>query len=107
MSYNKSNTFILNASILELTNLCDITLDASFITSTTVGFGDYYLEHESITGSDVFGFASLILVAFVLLSSFLNKLADLVKSSSKTPEDEEKGPTFEEILRDTPIFSSK
>ena len=81
--------------------------DVSFISSTTVGFGDYYLEHESITASDVIGFASLILVAFVLLSSFLNKLAELVKSSSETPQGKAKGSTFEEILRDTPIFSSE
>jgi hypothetical protein len=77
----------------------------SFISATTVGFGDYYLEHEAISGPDVVLFASLILVAFALLSSFLNKLVELILSNNKDDdhENDDKGLSFEEILRDTPI----
>lgn len=70
-----------------------------------MGFGDYYLEHEAISGQDVVGFASLILVAFVLLSSFLNKLAEFVQSFRNSSGAENSGPTFEETLNDTPICS--
>lgn len=74
----------------------------SFVSATTVGFGDIFLEHETITWYDVVMFASLILVAFVLLSSFLNKLAELVQSLRTKKEDGD-GPTFEEGLKNTNI----
>ena len=80
----------------------------SFVSATTLGFGDFFLEHEAISGSDVVMFASLILIAFALLSSFLNKLGELIKSlAKKGSEDEDgegcKGVTFEDILKETPI----
>lgn len=79
----------------------------SFVSATTVGFGDFFLEHEAISGSDVVMFASLILIAFALLSSFLNKLAELISSLAKKgaqkDNDGSEVATFEDILRETPI----
>lgn len=83
----------------------------SFITSTTVGFGDYYLEHEAISEGDVVLFASLVLIAFVFLSSFLNKLAEFIQNfggdreGGNGDDETQSAPSFEEILRDTPFWS--
>ena len=51
----------------------------SFISTTTVGLGDYYLEHTSIGFGAVVLFASLFLVGFVLLANFIMNLANLIK----------------------------
>ncbi len=72
------------------------------------GFG---LEHEAISEGDVVVFAPLVLVAFVFLSSFLNKLAEFVqnfgcgKERDEGDDNSQSIPSFEEILRDTPICS--
>jgi len=50
----------------------------SFITTTTVGLGDYYLEHQVLLRRDLVAFSLLILFSFVLLSNFLVKLTDLL-----------------------------
>jgi hypothetical protein len=49
----------------------------SFISTTTVGLGDIYLEPEVIQARDLVTFPLLFLVGFVFLSSFLGKFADM------------------------------
>lgn len=50
----------------------------SFISTTTVGLGDYFLEHSLILPVDLIVFSILFLLGFVLLSNFLVKLSQLV-----------------------------
>ena len=52
----------------------------SFITTTTVGFGDFYLYPEGLFISDLLGFWANFLVGFVFLSSFLTELSQLFSS---------------------------
>lgn len=52
----------------------------AFISTTTVGFGDVYLEPEVIVGGDLLVFPLLLLFGFVYLSAFLGKLADWHKA---------------------------
>lgn len=52
----------------------------SFISITTVGFGDFYLEQEAIALHDVFFFAMIFLIGFVLLASFLTMMKELLQS---------------------------
>mmetsp|Transcript_28603 Transcript_28603/g.36848 ORF Transcript_28603/g.36848 Transcript_28603/m.36848 type:complete len:141 (-) Transcript_28603:60-482(-) len=51
----------------------------AFISITTVGFGDYYLGHEAIAGTDVVAFACLFLVGFVLFANFLTVFSELIR----------------------------
>jgi hypothetical protein len=48
----------------------------SFISTTTVGLGDIFLEPEVIQARDLVTFPLLFLVGFVFLSSFLGKFAE-------------------------------
>jgi hypothetical protein len=48
----------------------------SFISTTTVGLGDIFLEPEVIQARDLVTFPLLFLVGFVLLSSFLGKFSE-------------------------------
>jgi hypothetical protein len=48
----------------------------SFISTTTVGLGDIFLEPEVIQTRDLVTFPLLFLVGFVFLSSFLGKFAE-------------------------------
>eukprot|EP00522_Entomoneis_paludosa_P010230 CAMPEP_0172440536 /NCGR_PEP_ID=MMETSP1065-20121228/1163_1 /TAXON_ID=265537 /ORGANISM="Amphiprora paludosa, Strain CCMP125" /LENGTH=536 /DNA_ID=CAMNT_0013189429 /DNA_START=88 /DNA_END=1698 /DNA_ORIENTATION=- len=50
----------------------------SYITTTTVGLGDIFLEPEVIVGIDLLYFPLLFLVGFTLLSAFVSKLATLI-----------------------------
>lgn len=50
----------------------------SFISTTTVGFGDFFLEHEVIRRRDLIVWPLLFLMGFVLLASFLNKLSETI-----------------------------
>lgn len=50
----------------------------AFITTTTVGLGDYYLEHQVLLRRDLVSFTLVILVGFVFLANFLVKLTDLL-----------------------------
>ena len=50
----------------------------SYISTTTVGFGDYYLEPEVIVGVDCIVFPIIFLLGFSVLASFLTKLSRLV-----------------------------
>lgn len=52
----------------------------AYITTTTVGLGDYYLEHAAIIGIDLLIWPLLILYGFVLLAAFLTALGALVQS---------------------------
>ena len=63
----------------------------AYITTTTVGLGDFYLEHAAITGIDLLLWPLLILYGFVWLSSFLTKLGELfslLRPSKRPPFDE-------------------
>jgi Ion channel len=51
----------------------------AFITTTTVGLGDFYLEHEVLLRRDLIAFSLMILVGFIFLANFLVKLTDLLK----------------------------
>ena len=55
-------------------------MEYSFISITTVGLGDFYLDTEAIAPYDVVGFAMLFLIGFVLLANFLIMLGELPKS---------------------------
>lgn len=50
----------------------------SYISTTTVGFGDYFLEPEVIVGIDCFVFPVVFLLGFSILASFLTKLSKFV-----------------------------
>ena len=50
----------------------------AYITTTTVGLGDYYLEHAAIVGIDLLIWPLMILYGFVLLAAFLTALGNLV-----------------------------
>ena len=71
------------------------------ISTTTVGLGDYYLEHGVIIGSDLLVWPLLFLFGFVLLSSFLTKVAEFL--ASFFPSDR---PSFADRLADAdvPLF---
>jgi hypothetical protein len=49
-----------------------------FISSTTVGLGDFYLNPEVMLMRDVFMFALMFLSGFVFTSAFLNNLGDFL-----------------------------
>ena len=55
----------------------------SYISTTTVGLGDIFLEPEGITGKDLLVFPPLFLVGFTLLSAFLSKFTELIISIVK------------------------
>jgi hypothetical protein len=52
----------------------------SYISSTTIGLGDIFLEPEVILTEDLVTFPLLFLVSFVFLSSFFSKLAEMYGS---------------------------
>ncbi|KAL7577683.1 hypothetical protein ACA910_015194 [Epithemia clementina (nom. ined.)] len=52
----------------------------SYISTTSVGLGDFYLEPEGIINVDLIIFPLLFLVGFMYLSAFLGKLAELILS---------------------------
>jgi len=61
----------------------------SFITLTTVGFGDIYIGHEEFVAADMFYLPLIVLVGFVWLANFALKLSDYLSSmfpSQKTLE---------------------
>jgi hypothetical protein len=49
----------------------------AYISTTTVGLGDIFIEPETMQSRDLLIFPLLFLVGFVFLSSFLGKFADL------------------------------
>lgn len=50
----------------------------AFISTTTVGFGDYYMQPEGLFVSDLLGLWGNFLVGFVLLSAFLTEISLLL-----------------------------
>jgi len=48
----------------------------AYISTTTVGLGDFFLDSEGLIGRDVFIFPLIFLVGFTLLSAFLSKFWD-------------------------------
>mmetsp|Transcript_13012 Transcript_13012/g.22196 ORF Transcript_13012/g.22196 Transcript_13012/m.22196 type:complete len:681 (-) Transcript_13012:107-2149(-) len=53
----------------------------AYITTTTVGLGDYYLDHAAIIGIDLLIWPLLILYGFVLLAAFLTALGALAQAT--------------------------
>ena len=50
----------------------------AFLSSTTVGLGDYYITPEVMFINDLLAFSLSFLFAFVLLSTFLSELGQVV-----------------------------
>jgi len=50
----------------------------SYISSTTIGFGDIYLEPEVLLAQDLLTFPVLFLVSFVFVSAFLGKFSECI-----------------------------
>jgi hypothetical protein len=50
----------------------------AFISTTTVGLGDVFLEPEVIRGDDLIVFPPLFLIGFVFFAAFLRKFAEMV-----------------------------
>ncbi|KAL3907566.1 MAG: hypothetical protein SGARI_003478 [Bacillariaceae sp.] len=74
----------------------------AYISSLTVGLGDFYLQPEGMFVADVFSWSSAMLTGFVLVSTFLGKVGDLI--SSWLPEETE---SFGEYLKRTDLWSGK
>ena len=70
----------------------------SFISTTTVGLGDFFLEHEVIRRRDLIVWPLLFLMGFVLLSSFLNKLSEVIMNWFPQGR-----PSLEENLENTDV----
>lgn len=73
----------------------------AYITTTTVGLGDYYLEHAVLIGIDLLIWPLLILFGFVLLASFLTALKDTLVAVMPNEEAE-----FADTLDDIPVCPS-
>lgn len=73
----------------------------AYITTTTVGLGDYYLEHAVLIGIDLLIWPLLILFGFVLLASFLTALKDTLAAIMPNEEAE-----FADTLDDIPVCPS-
>ena len=52
----------------------------AFISTTTVGLGDYYLEPSVIVSQDLITFPLLFLIGFVFLAAFLAVMAEMLAS---------------------------
>lgn len=52
----------------------------AWISSTTVGLGDFHIPHETFKPREMFYLPFMFLLAFVLLSNFLHKFSDLMES---------------------------
>jgi len=53
----------------------------AFITSTTVGFGDYFFPHEIFKFYDMFYIPPILLIGFVLLANFIIKFGEWIWSA--------------------------
>jgi len=70
----------------------------SYISTTTVGLGDNYLEHDVILRQDLFTFPLLFLTGFVLLANFFVKLTEVL--TNLVPRNK---PTLAAILAESNI----
>ncbi|GAX27174.1 hypothetical protein FisN_13Lh275 [Fistulifera solaris] len=50
----------------------------AFLTSTTIGLGDYFIDPEVIIVSDLLWIPAVILVGFLFFSAFLTKMIDVI-----------------------------
>lgn len=50
----------------------------AYLSTTTIGLGDVYLEPNVIIGSDLLYFPIMMLTGFVFLAAFLGKVRDLI-----------------------------
>jgi Ion channel len=73
--------------------------DSAYISTTTIGLGDFYLEPEVITGRDLLSFPLVILIGFVFFSAFLGKIGELFAKTDELP-----GQTLQDRLAATKIF---
>jgi hypothetical protein len=71
----------------------------AFITSTTVGLGDFFLEHEVLLRRDLMVFSLTVLAAFLLLSNFLVKLTEMLEGILPT----QRKRNLQEVLKKTDI----
>jgi hypothetical protein len=55
----------------------------AYISTTTVGLGDFYLEPEVVTGFDLVYFPIIILIGFTFLSAFLAKFSEFGQAHMK------------------------
>lgn len=55
----------------------------SYVSTTTIGFGDFYVAPEVLVVSDLFLYPIILLVGFIFFSAFLGRLADLLASPSQ------------------------
>ena len=74
----------------------------AYISTLTVGLGDFYLQPEGMFVADVFSWSSIMLSGFVLVSTFLGKIGDLVMSWM--PAESE---SFGEYLKRTDFVTGK
>ena len=72
----------------------------SYISTTTIGLGDLYLDPEVLITPDLFTFPILFLVSFSLFGSFLAELGSALYNPF-----ENRG-TLVDILRETDIFTT-
>mmetsp|Transcript_6216 Transcript_6216/g.9419 ORF Transcript_6216/g.9419 Transcript_6216/m.9419 type:complete len:563 (+) Transcript_6216:86-1774(+) len=56
----------------------------AFISVTTIGFGDYYLAHDTVRPRDMFYNPLIMLMGFVILANFLLKFSELFIDSMKS-----------------------
>ena len=68
----------------------------TYVSITTVGFGDHYIQHETFEARDLFYIPVMFLIGFVVLANFLWKFSDFLAAC--TPH---KGPSLETILEET------
>ncbi|CAJ1954001.1 unnamed protein product [Cylindrotheca closterium] len=52
----------------------------AFVSTSTIGLGDYFLQPEVMFASDALWFSSVFLIGFVFLSTFLNKIGGFLIS---------------------------
>ena len=50
----------------------------AFISTTTIGLGDFFLEHHALRSVDLVTFPLLMLLGFIFLATFLVKLTELL-----------------------------
>ena len=72
----------------------------AFLSTTTVGLGDYYFQPEAIFGKDLLSMSLEFLTAFVFISTFLGKLSELLSEYVPNP-----GQKLGERLKTANLFS--
>lgn len=72
----------------------------AYISTSTIGLGDYYLQPEVMFPSDALKFSVSFLVGFVFLSTFIGKIVETVNSILPTREN-----SLENVLRSTRVLA--